>query len=90
MAFREELEALENDLNLQLHLVPTVADEGWNGLSGRVDAKMLATLLPPSCQGGECEIYVCGPPAMMDAMEESLLQLGVPLRHIHTERFNLA
>jgi len=90
MTFREELEALQGDLNLQLHLIPTVADEAWGGLSGRMGPGMLAELMPPGWRGGDCEIFVCGPPPMMDAVEESLVGIGVPLQQIHTERFDLA
>jgi len=90
MTFREELEALQKDLNLQLHLVPTVADAGWHGASGRIGPEMLAGLLPRDCEGGDCEVFVCGPAPMMDAVEQMLVDMGVPLRHIHTERFNLA
>jgi len=90
MTFREELEQLERALSLQLHLVPTIPENGWTGLSGRIDAAMLEIILPRQCRGGECEIYICGPPPMMDAIEESLVEMGVPLRCIHTERFNLA
>jgi predicted ferric reductase len=90
MTFREELDTLREELNLRLHLVPAVADEHWTGLSGRIDSEALASLLPKTCRGGECEVYVCGPPAMMDAIEDALVTLDVPLRHIHTERFNLA
>ena len=90
MTFREELEALQGNLNLQLHLVPTVADEGWSGFSGRIGPEMLAELLSPGCRGGDCEIFICGPPPMMDAVEKSLGGMGVPLRRIHTERFGLA
>jgi len=90
MTFREELEALQGDLNLQLHLVPTVADDAWNGLSGRIGPEMLVELVPPNCRGGDCEIFICGPPPMMDAVEELLVDMGVPLQRIHTEKFNLA
>jgi len=90
MTFREELEGLQQDLDLQLHLVPAVAEAQWPGLRGRIDAGMLQTLAPEACQGGECEIYICGPPPMMDAMEDALVGMGVPRSCIHTERFNLA
>ena len=90
MTFLEELEQLQKQIDLCLHLVPTVADEGWEGWSGRVDSTMLDRLLPQACRGGDCEIYICGPPPMMDALEDALVGLGVPLQHIHTERFNLA
>ncbi|MBN1859601.1 ferric reductase-like transmembrane domain-containing protein [Candidatus Bipolaricaulota bacterium] len=90
MTFREELLDLREHLNLTLHLVPAVADDRWEGLRGRIGREMLATLLPPSCKSGEGEIYVCGPPPMMDAVERFLLEMGVPPKRIHMERFNLA
>jgi len=90
MTFREELERLKQDINLRLHLVPNVADAGWTGPTGRIDAQLLEMLLPQRCRGGECEIYICGPPLMMEAIEEDLVGMNVPLQCIHTERFNLA
>jgi len=90
MTFREEIDQLQRSLSLRLHLVPTVAEDGWEGLSGRIDSEILASILPKSCTGGECEVYICGPPAMMDALEDFLVEMRVPLRRIHTERFNLA
>ena len=33
------------------------------------------------------DVYVCGPVSMMDAVERSLRELGVPRRRVHTERF---
>ena len=90
MTFREELERLQQQLQLHLCLVPTVADDNWEGPRGRVDSAMLGKLIPNACKGGECEIYICGPPPMMDAVEDALVEMGAPLRRIHTERFNLA
>ncbi len=34
------------------------------------------------------EIFICGPPAMMDALKEQLLEKGVAHSHIHTEEFS--
>ncbi len=90
MTFREELEGIGEDLNLRLHLVPTVADDEWKGPHGRIGPEILSEILPPSCKEGACEIYLCGPPPMMDAIEALLVRLGVPVQQIHTERFNLA
>ena len=36
------------------------------------------------------DIYVCGPPAMTDAVLKSLRQLGVPNTQVHAEKFTLA
>jgi ferredoxin-NADP reductase len=37
----------------------------------------------------EREVYVCGPPAMADAVSHSVRKAHVPSRYIHTERFAL-
>jgi ferredoxin-NADP reductase len=34
------------------------------------------------------EYFVCGSDPMMDAMESSLLAIGVPASRLNTERFN--
>jgi ferredoxin-NADP reductase len=34
--------------------------------------------------------FVCGPPPMMDAVQNALLEKGVRQEFIHQERFNLA
>lgn len=33
------------------------------------------------------DVFMCGPVSMMDAVEQSLRELGVPRRRVHTERF---
>lgn len=33
------------------------------------------------------DVYVCGPPRMMDAAREALRRVGVSRRHVHTESF---
>jgi len=90
MTFREELEDLRENISLQLHLVPAVAHDQWEGFSGRVGRQMLGAVLPRNRKNGECEIYICGPPLMIHAVEKSVGEMGVPPKRIHTERFNLA
>ncbi|MGN9908459.1 ferredoxin reductase family protein [Phytohabitans sp. LJ34] len=36
------------------------------------------------------DVFVCGPPAMTDAVVHSLRVLGVPRRQVHAEKFSLA
>jgi predicted ferric reductase len=36
------------------------------------------------------DVFVCGPPAMTDAVVRSLRALGVPRRQVHAEKFSLA
>jgi ferredoxin-NADP reductase len=33
------------------------------------------------------DVYLCGPPAMMDVIEANVRAAGVPPAYIHTERF---
>jgi ferredoxin-NADP reductase len=47
----------------------------------------LAALVPDIA---DRDVYVCGPPAMTDAVVRSLRTLGVPRRQVHAERFSLA
>jgi ferredoxin-NADP reductase len=35
------------------------------------------------------DVYMCGPPGMTAAVRTSLTAIGVPLDHIHEERFVL-
>ena len=46
----------------------------------------LARLVPDIA---ERDVFVCGPPAMMQAVARSARSLGVPRRSIHCERFSL-
>jgi predicted ferric reductase len=89
LAFLDELHALAEQLALEVVPVPQEAPEGWEGESGFVDADMLARHLPDrGLERWQC--FVCGPPPMIDAVEEALEGIGVPPDHIHAERFEFA
>jgi len=34
------------------------------------------------------DVFLCGPPAMMDSITDLLVNLGVPKKHIYSERFD--
>jgi len=70
----------------ELHLVLDEAPADWSGLRGRLDTANLRACLPRS-GAAEWLYFVCGPPAMIDAVEMSLAELGVPLSRIASERF---
>lgn len=59
--------------------------EGWTGLSGRVDAPMLAERAWPPADGPLC--FVCGPTGFVEAVSASLIALGHTADRIRTERF---
>jgi predicted ferric reductase len=90
MTFLEELRALDGELDLYTHLIPSIPEDTWDGPSGRLTGELLQELIAPTYRNQQCEVYVCGPLPMMDAVETALLSQGIPRRRIHSERFNLA
>jgi predicted ferric reductase len=87
MTFMEEIEALKEELNLQVVYVPEKPHEGWEGESGFINAGMLAKYLPEDRY--ELEYFICGPDAMLNAVEAALEMLGISLEQTQAERFNL-
>ena len=84
--FREELDDLAGRLDARIvHTVSNPAP-GWSGETGRVDVEMLRRHLPPGSD--RWQFFVCGPNAMMDAMEDALVAIGAATERIHTERFD--
>jgi len=87
LIFRDEIERLRASLNLTLVCVFEVPPPGWSGEGGQITSDMLRRHLPP--QFARYHYFVCGPPPMMDAVERSLVELGVRAASIDSERFNL-
>ena len=84
--YREELEAMAGELDLDLKLVLSEPPPGWPGPIGELSAAMLDACLERA--GRERWTYfVCGPPPMMNSVERSLLDFGVPGGRIIAERF---
>ncbi|GAA3785788.1 ferredoxin reductase family protein [Streptomyces coacervatus] len=77
----DELRELAVAKGADLHLVtgPPVPD--------RLAPRELARLVPDI---GDRDVFLCGPPPMMNAVLRSLGDLGVPKQQIHFERFSLA
>jgi predicted ferric reductase len=90
MAYREEIDALRERLDLEVVHVLENAPEGgaWEGESGFVTPEVLDRRLPR--EGIERVYFLCGPPAMMDAVHAALLEHGVPEARVQLERFQLA
>ncbi len=86
LAARSELEALARAPGRTLHLVLAEPPAGWSGLRGQLDAANLRACLPRD-DARAWLYFVCGPPAMIDAVELALARFGVPLRQIVSERF---
>jgi ferredoxin-NADP reductase len=85
-AFLDELSELEHD-NPNFRLVLTMtADPSWQGETRRIDANLLRDHLDGDL--GSFTYLVAGPPAMVDAMENTLRDAGVAADRIRPERFS--
>lgn len=87
MSLRQEIDALRERLNLAVVPVLEKPDASWTGERGHLTAEVLGRHLP--ADRARAEFFICGPVAMMDAVERSLVTLGVPPNRIHTERFQV-
>ncbi|MFZ5932876.1 MAG: FAD-dependent oxidoreductase [Patescibacteria group bacterium] len=88
IAFRKELEDLSASWpNLELTLTitkPEESSEKWSGTVGRIDENLIKKVvsdIPAST------FWLCGPPAMVAAMEVVLGKLGVGLGKVRSEKF---
>ncbi|TCM13029.1 putative ferric reductase [Novosphingobium sp. PhB165] len=86
ITFREELEALEARLDLKVIHVLADPPAEWSGERGFISADVLIQHLPAPYAAHE--YFICGPDAMMDAIERALAQLDVPMSKYHAERYS--
>ena len=85
-AFLDELAELEQK-NPNFRLVLTMTDDaGWEGETRRVDADMLRDHLGDDL--GSLWYMVAGPPAMAEAIGETLGKTGIPEEQVHVGRFS--
>ncbi len=83
LIFRDELERLAADGRATLHIVA-----GDHRGTGRelLSPSHLLELVPDIA---ERDVFLCGPPAMIDAIRDNLRRAHVPRRNVHAERFAL-
>lgn len=87
ITFRQELDKLQSEIDLQvIHLLENPPEE-WEGEEGLVTLELLEKYLPDHPES--YIYYICGPGPMMDIAEISLRTLNIPWNHIYTERFQI-
>jgi predicted ferric reductase len=79
-AFHEELAELEKDLNCKIVHVLESPPPGPNMEEGYVTQELLEKHLPSDFEN--YKFLLCGPPAMTEAVKDSLDQMGVPKGNI--------
>jgi len=82
--YRDELEAAAGDVQVRITLTREHPD-GWTGLTGRIDRRMLdAVSWPPA---DEPLVYICGPTPFVETAAAALVASGHRPERIKTERF---
>jgi len=85
--FREELEGLKTELNLNIVHVLSEPAEDWDGYTGFLSHEILERELPENPE--DFDYYICGPEPMMNLVEKELARKPIPLRRILSERFQI-
>lgn len=94
-AFRHELDAMAQDIDLTIvHVLEKAPDgwlekapDGWTGESGRIDEDLLRRHLPAHSR--DWPHMLCGPAPMTGAVIKGLRNMGVPDRRIDLEVFDM-
>jgi predicted ferric reductase len=87
VSLREAIHALTPRADLRIVHVLEEPPEGWDGERGYVTRAVLERHLPPERR--TLQYFVCGPPAMIAAIEAALYQMGIGMNQSHTELFDL-
>ena len=80
--FRAELDRLVRDKHLHVH--PIAGTDIGDDETDRLGVQALHHMVPDMA---DRDVYVCGPPGLVDAVHRRLRLLGVPRDQIHSERF---
>ena len=86
---RREIARLSRALHLTVVEAVDQPPEGWTGVTGRLDAEVLAAWLPAPRLRKRLHYFLCGPPLMVTGLSAALRDLGVPPLRIHTELFDM-
>jgi NAD(P)H-flavin reductase len=83
-AYLNELEELAAGGRIAFHhTVTRSATERWTGRLGRIDASYLKPLIEP----GNTLCFVCGPPALVGEIPQTLLNIGIRHEQILVEQW---
>lgn len=88
LAYKDEIEALKDRLDLETVYVLEEPPHDWAAEEGKITGDLLERRLPK--ERFTRQFFICGPLPMMAAVEEALLEHGVPRSHVNLEKFALA
>ena len=81
-----ELQTLSRTHGTEVVHVLSEPPEGWTGSTGMIEAALLRTHFGTEARRNWLYI-LCGPPPMLNAVEDTLIALGIPSSHILSEQF---
>jgi len=90
MFYDDEFKAIAKDFpNFKYHvaLSAPVKEDQWDGLTGFIHQVLFNEYLSKHPEPEECEYYLCGPPMMIDAVNNMLRDLGVETEMISYDIF---
>ncbi len=67
------------------HTLTREQPAGWSGYDRRINMDMLDEIIQPF--GMDLKAYICGPTALVEAVANGLVELGINQGQIRTERF---
>ena len=80
----EQLQAQDGSLGL-FHTLTRSQPPGWSGYARRIDGEMLREVASPL--GPAAVAYICGPTQFVETAANALVEIGIPIPQIRTERF---
>ena len=81
----EELEKTNNNLSVVHTISRPEESPGWAGRTGRIDAGMIRASVKDL---NNSIFYICGPPALVNALSEMLRLIRIDVHNIHVESFS--
>lgn len=87
IAFKEDFDAMQKEYSkLKVVHILSEPEEGWQGRAGHINKQLIKEEITDYA---ERKLYICGPPAMVDAMRKILLdELNASRDNIITENFS--
>lgn len=74
---------IDRGVDLSVEYCVVEGGDGWTAPTGHVTV----LLRPDVLNGGDCDVYLCGPPPMIDATEAWLFENGMSASNVHAEKF---
>lgn len=86
IVYADELEALSRRPNTEVIHILSKPGPGWDGRVGMIDRETIGQIFAAD-DAGDWLYILCGPPAMLEGVEDALRARGIPAKQIVAEQF---